>query len=633
MGSSRANREPIHLQVKNIGNIEESSVTFLPGVNVLLGDSWLESHSVMEAVTATYGNQNVTLRRGATEGYAKLTLGSESCTHHFARSDGEVISDGDPCLDGLNLDDMFAFLLESNKVRTSLVDSGDLNGVLQRATVPESLWQEGKQLNQELDLAKRRVSGGSGRSEDLSDVAADADDIFSNVSGEYVVELALERVEAGGELQSHATENEVRKFKELRKEYCRLDELESKIETAEETIEQLRADRQEVQSRIGDLECVSESEIHRLDDELGSLRGRKSDLKSDLDLIQHIITCNEQILAGDGSLPDILEGVFSKLDHEPATNDTEACWACGCAIEHTSTDRIHDAFEAEYDDRMDEYDAVVEELQETKREFERKRADREKRLELREALSDVEDGIESRQVHLQRLRDERQSVRDRVSAIENELTDIDRLVTAAMFDLPVGLGETASREQFDRLEDVVTRVDRIATGDSPLARRESALRSDRERLRERLESAIDDHVSRFTRRMNELADVADNATVDGFDIEWDHNGYDHLPLLRQFDFDMYATVDGNGRDPLPVGELDPAGRELAALLFVLAGYLVHDIREEIPVVLIDGFETAHPETVSAVVEHVTEDIPYIVVTPPQRSVGSFQNVADNLTSV
>jgi septal ring factor EnvC (AmiA/AmiB activator) len=633
MGSSPANREPIHLQVKNIGNIEESSVTFLPGVNVLLGDSWLDNHSVMEAVTATYGNQNVTLRRGATEGYAKLTLGSESCTHHFARSDGEIVSDGDPCLDGLSLDDMFAFLLKSNNVRTSLVDSGDLNGVLQRATVPEVLWQEGKQLNQELDLAGRRVSSDSGPLEDLSEVAADADDIFSNVSGEYIVELARERAEAGGELQSHATKTEVRKFKELRKEYCRLDELESKIERAEETIEQLRADRQEVQSRMGELECVSEAETDRLDSKLGSLRERKSDRKSDLDLIQHIITCNEQILADDDSLSDVLGGVFSKLDHEPATNDTEACWACGCALEHTSAKQIHEAFKAEYDDRMTEYDAVVEELRETKQEFERKRADREKRLELRETLSDIEDGIESRQNHLRRLRDERQSVSDRIPAIESELTDIDRLVTAAMFDLPVGLGETASREQFDRLEDVVTRVDRTATGDSPHTRRESALRSERERLRERLEDAIEDHVRRFTRRMNELADVADDATVDGFDIEWEHNGYDHLPLLRQFDFDMYATVDGNGRNRLPVGELDPADRELAALLFVLAGYHVHDIREEIPVVLIDGFETAYPETVSAVVEYVTEDIPYIVVTPPRRSVESFQNVADNLTSV
>jgi len=132
--------------------------------------------------------------------------------------------------------------------------------------------------------------------------------------------------------------------------------------------------------------------------------------------------------------------------------------------------------------------------------------------------------------------------------------------------------------------------------------------------------------------MNEFIDVADYATVEEFDIEWEHNGYDQLPLLGQFDFEMYAVVREDEDDRVPIRELDAPDRELAALLFALAGYLAHDIQEEIPLILIDEFETAYPDTASTVIEHVADRVPYIVVTPPERAADSFQNVANNISS-
>jgi predicted nucleic acid-binding Zn-ribbon protein len=633
MGGSNIQQDPIDLQVKNIGCIEESSVTLLPGLNVLLGEDHSEKYSVMEAITATYGNQNITLRNGATEGFAKLTIGSESCTHHFARSDGRVVSDGDPCLDHLDVNDMFAFLLESNEVRRSLVEWGKLNDVLHRATVPEDLWTEATELSQRRDRIDRWLSRFPETPGEFTELRREADDIFSNVSGEYIINIAVNTAKTSNcDPADHSGDEEIQRFEELHNEYCRLDEVEAKIDGTRETIEQLETNRQEIESRIRDIDCVSSGEIARLEEERCSLQNRMATLKSHIELVQHVIKCNEQVLESDSSLETILASAFSNLAHDVDTGDAQSCWACGGTIENTSLERLQKAMKTEHEEKIAEYDAAVEQLEEIRKEYDQKQTKRQKLFDLEEALSNVEQKLADRRDYLQELNDERKAIKDQIGVIKDETADIERLVTAAVNDQPVSLGERATRAQFEQVRTVVDRINRLFAERNRLRERRADIDSEYEVMETRLENAVSEFAQRLSTRMNELLGQTDRETISEFSIEWGkRSDEDPANLLRQFDFELYAVASSDG-NRLPVAELDAVDRELSALLLAFAGYLIHDVHENIPLLLLDEFDAASPETVSSVLEHLIDRIPYIVVAPPKNDIDPFKSVVNNVSS-
>ena len=73
-----------------------------------------------------------------------------------------------------------------------------------------------------------------------------------------------------------------------------------------------------------------------------------------------------------------------------------------------------------------------------------------------------------------------------------------------------------------------------------------------------------------------------------------------------------ATDDGAVYEDT-VEHLSESERAVVGLVVALAGYLVHDVHETVPIMLLDSLEAIDADRIAALVEHFTDFVPFLVV--------------------
>ena len=73
-----------------------------------------------------------------------------------------------------------------------------------------------------------------------------------------------------------------------------------------------------------------------------------------------------------------------------------------------------------------------------------------------------------------------------------------------------------------------------------------------------------------------------------------------------------ATDDGAVYEDT-VEHLSESERAVVGLVIALAAYLVHDVHETVPVMLLDSLEAIDADRIAALVEHFTDFVPFLVV--------------------
>ena len=85
--------------------------------------------------------------------------------------------------------------------------------------------------------------------------------------------------------------------------------------------------------------------------------------------------------------------------------------------------------------------------------------------------------------------------------------------------------------------------------------------------------------------------------------------------VSQSTFDLHvvrATEDGAVYEDT-VDTLSESEREVVGLMVALAGYLVHEVYETVPMMLLDSLEAIDSERIGALIEYIAEYAPYLVV--------------------
>jgi len=68
------------LDVQNIGGVDETSVVFEPSVTILAGRNTTNRTSLLQAVMAAVGSDNVSVKADAEEAHVELTLNGKTYT-------------------------------------------------------------------------------------------------------------------------------------------------------------------------------------------------------------------------------------------------------------------------------------------------------------------------------------------------------------------------------------------------------------------------------------------------------------------------------------------------------------------------------------------------------------------------
>lgn len=80
-----------------------------------------------------------------------------------------------------------------------------------------------------------------------------------------------------------------------------------------------------------------------------------------------------------------------------------------------------------------------------------------------------------------------------------------------------------------------------------------------------------------------------------------------------FDLHVIRSTDEGATYDDTVEHLSESEREVTGLVFALAGYLVHDLYETLPFIVVDSLEALDSDRIAALVEYFEEYAAYLVV--------------------
>jgi DNA repair exonuclease SbcCD ATPase subunit len=633
MTPAQTSEQAIEVVAERVGGIDRSAVTLHPGVNVLVGRNATNRTSFLQALMAVLGSTRASLKGDAEEGTVELTVDGEQYTRTLTRRNGTVAFDGEPYLDDPEEADLFAFLLESNEARQAVARGEDLREVAMRPIDTTSIQREIDQLTRERREIDERLEAVEDAKDRLPELEARRQSIERDVEEKRerlaAVRDEIEDSDSGVDAVREREDELDERLDALNEARSTLEDVRYQLETERESLESVREERETLAEEREALPETPEEAIADLERRQGELRRRKRECDSTVSTLQTVIQFNEEMLEGDAGLIELLrdegegegEDASSGAVTDRLLDDTGVCWTCGTEVEadriQETLDRLRDiasekrAERAELNDQLAELKAEHEELAEAS----------ERRTELERREERLASEIEDREAAIERLREERAEVQDRLETLQEAVSDLESEVDEAVLErheeateLEFELGKLDS--DLERVEERIREAEATVERESDLREEREALASDIEDLRTRVDRLERETVEQFNDHMAELLDVLDYANLERVWLERrEREAREGRRTVTRSDFDLHIvrrTADGTTYEDT-VDHLSESEREVTGLVFALAGYLVHEVYETLPFMLLDSLEAIDADRIAALVEYFEAYVPTIVV--------------------
>jgi len=628
MVSSTELTEAARLDVDNIGGIASTSVAFEPGVTVLAGRNATNRTSLLRALMAALGSDEVALKGDADQGAVSLAIDGETYWRELRRRGDGVVTEGEPYLDDSRIADLFAFLLENNEARRAVERGDDLRDVIMRPVDTEA-------INEEIDRHVERRRQLESRLEELSTLEENraslerqreelADRIAEKEASLAATEADLEAAN-GDSGARRATDEELE---------AKLDELSAVRGDLETTRQSLAAERRSVDSleteladlreSLADLPAVDDERAAELGDEIDRLREQAATHDSQVSELQTVIQFNEEMLEDDeanvvGTLREAGDDAVTDRLVEP--DESVVCWTCGSDVSRdqieATLDRLR-SLRAETLSMRNELREEIDELTDRRSDLETTLRKRER---LRERIEDAEAELSDRTERIEALEGDRDRLEARVTDLETAVEELRHEDQSGILDLH----KEANELEFDlgRLrEEREETEERIADMDERLAER-AELEDECEELDERLDdlrTRIDtieeEAVEQFNTHMEEVLETLGYGNLDRIWIERTEREVRRGRRTgdeRTFDLHVVRTSETGASYEDTIDHLSESEREVTGLVFALAGFLVHEVYETVPFIVLDSLEAIDSERIAALVDYISGHADYLVV--------------------
>jgi len=655
----RSPEERAALSVRNVGGIDAAEVTFGPGVNVLVGRNATNRTSLLQAVIGALGGSSVSLKGDADEGVSTLTLAGETYTRRLRREGQTVVTSGDPLLDDPEVADLFAFLIESNEARRTVARTGDLRELIMSPVDTD-------EIEAEIRQSKRRQSDLEAEIRSIDDEAEQLPELVQRRSS---LEDDIERKENElEELRAEIADSDARSTEsdadeELDEKLDARQQLESTreavtfdLQTERQSLESLQADRDELDAELEDIQEVSDQRLQTVRSRLNGARERQNVLESTINQMQNIIQFNEEQLEDEEGLFGKLQtedgsGLFGSLRSEASTDLLGAlrtehdgkgsvtdrlvddqqiltCWTCGSRVKKARIRQMVGELRdvrADQFDLLNEVEAEIRELKGTKAELEEATKRRE---ELERKRTRLDQEIDTRHERIQELETRKDALDEEIDDLSAEIERLRTEIDATEEDdysTLLQLQEDAKRLEVeverhrDELDDVTAQIETV---EERIDRRDE-LETEREELRERLTDLrqrvgeIERRaVNEFNERMAEILDMLEYSNIERIWIERVGTADEDersISTDASFDIHVVRTTDSGSSYRDTIAHLSESEREVTGLVFALAGYLVHDVHESMPFIVLDSLEAIDSERIARLVDYLSEYADYLVV--------------------
>ncbi|RBI59661.1 chromosome segregation protein SMC [halophilic archaeon] len=615
------------LTVENIGGISETDVDLTSGVNVLAGRNATNRTSFLRSIMAVLGSENVAIKGDAEKGHVELTIDGETYTRTLERNSQTVEKGGNPYLDDPTVANLFAFLLEDNEARRAVVQGDDLRSVIMRPVDTSEIERKVQEVKQEKSRLDNRLTELRTKKDRLPSLEQERTELQTELEAkrEKLTEAkeeidSLDPSLSESREQRDELEEHLANLNEARKE---LETTRRRLESEQEQYEALKSERSELREERNELP-TSVQEISDVGQRIGKLQERKRNLDSLLDRLQNIIQFNRDIIEESNS--ELREALIPEDGHvtEQLLEEKQelVCWTCGSHVERDEVEEtlenLHDLREEKMNERK-EVSSELDDLRERKQDMEKRQQRRE---QLVHQLERIDDKINRREDQIAEFREKRDELTNRISELEGEVEDLERDeedeqvldLNKRANELEVSISDLESK-----LEEVDDEINRIEAEIDKIEELESEREDAQERLTELrgyVDALEESAIEAFNKHISNLLDRLEYRNIDRIWIERRETTTKkgrQAVTENKFDLHIVRTTEDGAAYEDTVSHLSESEREVTGLVFALAGYLVHDVHEDVPFMLLDSLEAIDSERIATLVTYFEEYADFLVV--------------------
>lgn len=621
--------EHVRLEVENIGGIEQTTVEFEPGVTVLTGRNATNRTSLLQAIMAGLGSDRISLKGDADAGSVTLQIGDETYTRRLNREGGDVVVDGDPYLTESEFADLFAFLLESNETRRTVAMEENLRDIIMEPIDVEEIQAEIRRLQSQREEVTEQVAERESLEKKRAELERRRNEVESDIENkEATLEDKRVELEAKSGDASEAQDEQSRldeRMETLQEKQSALEDIEFRLETQRESIDSLQEERDDLADQYGEFEEEDLESLDAIRSKLNGLRNDKQRLDSEMNELQSIIQFNEEMLEGtnqeiaatlrgdnsDGSVTDQL------LDE----SGTVVCWTCGTEVDRDNIEdtleRLRTLRESKYSEKQ-AIDDELDELKETKSQLESRQQERQS---IERRLEDVREEIADRESKIDELGDRREELTAEITDLEDEVAELERrdgsdvlAVHREINELEIELDRLETER--NRLDTNINELDAKIEELSDLESRKERINAELEEHRTRIERIEQDAIETFNDHMETVLSLLNYKNIERIWVERvERETRDGRRKVTKPEFRLHtvrSTDDGvTYKDDFT--HLSESEREVTGLIFALAGYLAHDVYEDVPFMLLDSLEAIDSERIATFIDYLEKYADYLVV--------------------
>jgi len=641
--------ERVQLVARNIGGIDQTEVEFASGVTILEGRNATNRTSLLQSIMAALGSDSVSLKGDADEGRVELSLAGQTYTRTLTRTDGTVVTGGDPYLSDPELADLFAFLLESNEARRAVARGDDLRDLIMEPVDTDAIRSEIDRLEREKQELDDELDAIDERKRDLPDLEQERNRLESEIEAKRTeleeTEAELESLDADPDESREDKAELDRKLDELGDVRSELEDVRFDTETQEDSLESLREERRELRNERDELPETPMGEVGDIDARIRELRERKRSLDSETTELQSAIEFNEELLdeADDSVLASLqTESADGGSVTDRLVDDGDVtCWTCGSTVQRTQIESTLDRLRELRQETIDEVRSVEDEIAELSERKSDLEAEQQRRERLDRKLERIEDEIEDREQTLADLRDRRDALTDDVSDLEDE---VEELETKEYSDV-LELHKEANQIEFElgRLEndldgvtDEIESIERRLEERDELESEREAVDDELQELRTRIDRLEAEAVEEFNEHMAAVLDILEYANLERIWIErTERTVREGRRTVSKSAFDLHVVRQSESGATYEdtVDHLSESEREVTGLVFALAGYLVHEVYEAVPFVLLDSLEAVDSDRIARLVDYFQEYADYLVVALLSEDAAALDDDYRRVTSI
>ncbi|MFC6767688.1 archaea-specific SMC-related protein [Natrinema soli] len=601
-----------------MGGIDSCAIEFQSGVNLLTGRNATNRTSLLRAVSGVLGGTSATLKSDADEGHVTLTIGDREYSRRYNRTETGVQVTGDPYEENSELIDLFISLLENNPARLAVERGDDLRELIMRPVDTTEIEQRIQRLQRERDEISDTVDRVERRSKKLPALEEQRQTLTSELESleEEIESLRSEvtQYEADAEMAEEAEEL-VDRLDERRKERSELtdqiDLVTAEIEALQERPEELRAERDELPE-------YSQADLETVQEELQSVRTRKRELENTAADLSAIVEFNEDILSDSlSNLPEESTSDDPVAELAPEADQEVTCWTCGNRAERGAiADRLENLRNI-VTEKRNESTELESRITELEREQEEIRAAIEERNELDRKLDDIERKLEAKEKRKEALEEEAEEVRETITELETKVADTEELRDSDLLETYERISELQyeqgqTQQELASVEDEIEEIESLP--DKPTLQEQlDEIRKELNYERGRVAELESESVSKFNEHMDEVLDILNYRNISRVWIERKEAESGSHGSNATFDLHLVRESDTGSVYEDTVANLSESEREVIGLVVALAGYLVHEVYQQVPFMLLDSLEAIDSERIADLIDYFSEYAPYLIV--------------------